>query len=80
MPDVQQFGPQTLGRKAIQFRNRTRPPGSLRDRLLAMAKAARQQACSEGEVREVILRKAEQIERTAAMEEWILSPGEPPPE
>ena len=58
-------------------RNRNRPPGSLRDRLLAMARLARQQAdaCSDDQAREAFLRKAEQTERTAAIEEWILSPG-----
>ena len=58
-------------------RNCTRPAGSLRDRLLAMAKLARQkaEACTDD-----LLRKAAQTERTAAIEEWINSPGAAPPE
>lgn len=63
-------------------RNRTRPAGSLRDRLLAMAKLARQkaEACTDDQARELLLRKAAQTERTAAIEEWINSPGAVPPE
>jgi hypothetical protein len=63
-------------------RNRTRPTGSLRDRLLAMAKLARQkaEASTDDQVRDLLLRKAAQTERTAAMEEWINSPGAVPPE
>jgi hypothetical protein len=63
-------------------RNRTRPAGSLRDRLLAMAKLARQkaEACTDDQVRDLLLSKAAQTERTAAMEEWINSPGAVPPE
>jgi hypothetical protein len=63
-------------------RNRTRPAGSLRDRLLAMAKLARQkaEACTDDQVRELLLRKAVHTERTAAIDEWINSPGAAPPE
>jgi hypothetical protein len=63
-------------------RNRTRPAGSLRDRLLAMGKLARQKAesCSDPETKEQLMRKAAHTERTAAMEEWINSPGAVPPE
>lgn len=59
-----------------------RPPGSLHDRLLAMANLARQKAagCPAGPERETLLRKAEQTERTAAIEAWIASPRTPPPE
>jgi hypothetical protein len=62
-------------------RNPSRPDGSLRDRLLAMAKLARRkaEACPVGPDRDLLLRKAEQTERTAAIEEWITSPGAPPP-
>jgi hypothetical protein len=47
-----------------------------------MAKLARQkaEACTDDQVRELLLRKAAQTERTAAMEEWINSPGAAPPE
>jgi hypothetical protein len=50
--------------------------------LLAMAKLARQkaEACKDGQVRELLLRKATQTERTAAIEESINSPGAAPPE
>ena len=63
-------------------RNRARPAGSLRDRLLAMAKLAREkaEACTDDQVRDLLLRKAAQTERTAAIEEWINSPGATPPE
>jgi len=66
----------------IVHRNRTRPAGSLRDRLLAMANLARQkaEACTDDQIRELLLRKAAQTERTAAIEEWINSPGAAPPE
>jgi hypothetical protein len=66
----------------MTVRNRVRPPGSLRDRLIAMAKLARQkaEACHDDEVKQLLLRKADQSERTAAMEEWINSPGAAPPE
>src|ERR1700733_13630906 len=66
----------------IVHRNRTRQAGSLRDRLLAMAKLARQkaEACTDDQVRELLLRKAAQTERTAEIEEWINSPGAAPPE
>lgn len=59
-----------------------RPPGSLHDRLIAMARLARQRAanCPAGPERDTLLRKAEQTERTAAIEAWIASPGAPPPE
>ena len=62
-------------------RNRTRPADSLRDRLLAMAKLARQkaEACTDDQARELLLRKAAHTERTAAMEKWINSPGAAPP-
>ena len=42
-----------------------------------MARLARQQAdaCSDDQAREAFLRKAEQTERTAAIEEWILFTG-----
>ena len=74
--------PDKFGDVAMLYRNRTRPPGSLRDRLLAMAKLARQraEACPEGPVRDSLLRKADQTERTAAIEQWIGSPGASPPE
>lgn len=44
-----------------------RPTGSLQDRLLAMARLARQKAasCPAGPERDALLRKAEQTERTA---------------
>lgn len=63
-------------------RNRERPPGSLRDRLLSIAKLAREKAerCPVGPERDRLLAKAEQSERTAAMEAWIASPGAPLPE
>ena len=58
------------------------PPGSLHDRLIAMATLARQKAdnCPAGSERATLLRKAEQTERAAAIEAWIASPGAPPPE
>jgi hypothetical protein len=47
-----------------------------------MAKLARQkaEACTDDQVRDRLLRKAAQTERTAAIEEWINSPGAVPPE
>ena len=58
------------------------PTGSLHDRLVAMAILALQKAdnCPAGSERATLLRKAEQIERAAAIEAWIASPGAPPPE
>jgi hypothetical protein len=58
-----------IGRQAMTVRNRVRLPGSLRDRLLAMAKLARQkaEACSDSQVKELLMRKADQSERTAAV-------------
>ena len=63
-------------------RNPQRLPVSLRDRLIAMATLARQKAdnCPAGSERNALLRKAEQTERSAAIEAWITSPGAPPPE
>ena len=60
----------------------TRPPGSLHERLIAMAKLARHKAaaCPAGPERDTLLKKAEQTERTAAIEAWIASPGALPPE
>lgn len=59
-----------------------RPPGSLNDRLMAMARLARQKATDypAGPERDMLLRKADQTERTAEIEAWIASPGAPPPE
>lgn len=59
-----------------------RPPGSLHDRLIGMAMLARKKAaaCPAGPERDMLLRKAEQTERTAAIEAWISSPGAPPPD
>jgi hypothetical protein len=64
------------------IRNRARPPGSLRERLLAMARVARRKAqqVPDGPARRELLRKADQSERTAAVEKWIRSPGLEPPE
>jgi hypothetical protein len=47
-----------------------------------MAKLARRKAdaCPDGPARDLLLRKAEETERSAAIEEWIRSPGLPPPE
>jgi hypothetical protein len=47
-----------------------------------MAKLARgkAEACSDPQIKELLLRKADQSERAAAIEEWIGSPGAPPPE
>jgi hypothetical protein len=47
-----------------------------------MAKLARQkaEACSDPQVKERLMRKADQSERTAAVAEWITSEGLPPPE
>jgi hypothetical protein len=47
-----------------------------------MAKLAREkaEACTDDQVRDLLLRKAAQTERTAAIEEWINSPGATPPE
>ena len=64
------------------IRNRARPPGSLRERLLAMARVARRKAqqVPDGPARRELLRKADQSERTAAGEKWLRSPGLEPPE
>jgi hypothetical protein len=47
-----------------------------------MAKLAREKAdaCADSQVKELLLRKADQSERTAAVAEWIMSEGLPPPE
>jgi hypothetical protein len=69
--------------KAInQHQNRRRPPGSLQQRLVAMANLALRKAadCPDGPERDALLRKAEQVRRSAAIDEWIASPGAPPPE
>jgi hypothetical protein len=36
--------------------------------------------CPAGPERDALLRKAEQVRRSAAIDEWIASPGAPPPE
>ena len=63
------------------LRNRTRPPGTLQARLLAMARLARRKAeeLPEGAQRLELLRKADQSERSAAIERWLRSPGLQPP-
>jgi hypothetical protein len=63
-------------------RNRARPAGSLKERLLAMARVARRRAqqLPDGPARCELLRKADQSERTVAVEKWIRSPGLEPPE
>jgi hypothetical protein len=66
----------------VSERHPRRLPGSLHDRLIAIATLARQKADSypAGNERNALLRKAEQTERSAAIEAWITSPGAPPPE
>ncbi len=63
------------------FRNRIRPPGTLQARLLAMARIARRKAkeLPEGPQRLQLLQKADQSERTAALERWLNSSGLEPP-
>jgi|HubBroStandDraft_6_1064221.scaffolds.fasta_scaffold2776018_2 hypothetical protein len=65
-----------------KIRNRMRPAGTLRERLLAMAHLARRKAdeLPEGSDRAKLLEKADQSERTAAIESWITSKGLKPPE
>jgi hypothetical protein len=60
-----------------KHRNRKRPPGSLRQRLLALARIARRRAeeLPPGALREKLLKKAELSERSAAIESWLSSPG-----
>jgi hypothetical protein len=67
--------------REIIRRNRSHPPGSLQQRLLVLASTARSKAdtCSDAGERDALLRKAEQVERTAAMEEWIRTRGLPLP-
>jgi hypothetical protein len=62
-------------------RNQTRPPGTLQARLLAMARVARRKAkeLPEGPQRLQLLQKADQSERTAAIERWLSSPNRQPP-
>jgi hypothetical protein len=58
-------------------RNRTRPPGSVQERLLAVARIARRKAepLPESPIRWRLLQKAEESERSAEMERWLTSPG-----
>jgi hypothetical protein len=58
-------------------RDRTRPPGSLQERLLAMARIARRKAepLPDSPIRWRLLQKAEDSERSAEMERWLTSPG-----
>lgn len=70
--------PKPLGDQKLEIsvvsvkRNRSRP-GSLQERLLAMAKLARRRAeeAPEGEERKRLLRKAELTERSAKIEAWL---------
>jgi hypothetical protein len=66
----------------IQTRNRSRPPGSLQERLYTLAEVARKRASEmpAGDARAALLRKAELAERSAAMAAWLSSPGSPLPE
>lgn len=59
-----------------------RPPGTLQERLIAMAKLARRRAekLPPGTARDTLLRKADMTERTAAMGAWVTSRGAPVPE
>lgn len=59
----------------------TAPNASLQKRLLDMADAARSRAeeLPAGEEREALLRKAEDAEGSAAVGEWLTSPGAKPP-
>ncbi|WP_249150935.1 hypothetical protein [Bradyrhizobium japonicum] len=71
--------PKPLGDQKLEIsvvsvkRNRSRPPGSLQERLLATAKLARRRAeeAPEGEERKRLLRKAELTERSAKIEAWL---------
>jgi hypothetical protein len=58
-------------------RERTRPPVSLQERLLAMARIARRKAepLPESPIRWRLLQKAEESERSAEMERWLTSSG-----
>ena len=50
--------------------------------LVAMANLALRKAAERppGPQRDALIRKAEQVQRSAAIEAWISSPGAPPPE
>jgi hypothetical protein len=65
-----------------QKRNRLRPASSLQQRLRATADLARKraQALPPGEERDGLVRKADSIERSAALEAWLATPGQEPPE
>ena len=58
------------------------PTPSLQQRLHDMARTARRRAdeLPPGHERNDLLRKAEQAERSAAIETWIMSPGLRPPD
>jgi hypothetical protein len=58
-------------------RNPSRPLGSLQQRLLTLARIARRRAdeASDEALRMRLLQKAKQSERSAAIKNWLRSPG-----
>ena len=66
----------------MSTRNRSKPLGSLEQRLLASAKVARDKAASmpAGATRANLLRRAELAERTAAVARWVTTSQQPMPE
>jgi hypothetical protein len=58
-------------------RNRSKPPGSIQDRLIAFAKDLRQRAAllPAGPERDDLIQRARQAETTTHLDEWVNSPG-----
>lgn len=63
-------------------RRRFKQTSSLKDRLAAFAKVARERALNlpAGTLRDDMLRKARQADTAAHLDEWVNSPGLQPPQ
>jgi hypothetical protein len=65
----------------VQQRRRFKQSTTLKDRLVAEASRCREQArlLPPGPEREAVLFKAQQADAAASIDEWLRSPGLPPP-
>jgi hypothetical protein len=62
-------------------RNRSKPPPSIQERLIAFAKDMLEKAANlpPGSERDELIRKARQAETSSHLDEWASSPGLKPP-
>jgi hypothetical protein len=62
-------------------RNRSKPPGSIQERLAAFAREMREKASllPPGLEQDDLLRRARRAETTSHLDEWVNSPGLKPP-